>query len=86
MNKVIITLQDDNNSFAYDLELPTDLEFEKLIDDIVQTIISYNPNLFYQTMKTSLIIPKLEMKKMQNGETLEQLGVYNGDYLIIREG
>lgn len=84
MNKAIVTLKDERESFAYDLELPTDLEYEKLIDDIVQTIISYNPELLYQTLKTRLIIPKLGMKEMQMGETLEQLGVFNGDYLIIK--
>ncbi|MCH5314365.1 MAG: hypothetical protein J1E81_00520 [Eubacterium sp.] len=84
MSKVIITLTDEKMSFAYDLELPADLEYEKVIDDIVQTIISFNPDLMYQTMKTKLIIPKLNMREMQNGETLENLGVFNGDYLIIR--
>lgn len=84
MSKIIVTLTDEKESFAYDLELPTDLENEKLVDDIVQTIISYNPDLMFQTMRTKLIIPKLNMKEMKNDETLEELGVFNGDYLIIR--
>ena len=84
MAKIIITLTDEKESFAYDLELPTDLENEKLIDDIIQTIISYNPDLMYQTMRTKLYVPKLNMKEMKNDETLEDLGVFNGDYLIIR--
>lgn len=84
MNKVIVTLTDEKNSFSYDLELPTDLELDNLIDDIVQTIISYNPGLMFQTMKSKLIIPKLNMKEMQSGETLESLGVFNGDYLVIK--
>ncbi|MDD6526560.1 MAG: EsaB/YukD family protein [Oscillospiraceae bacterium] len=84
MSKVIITLEDEKKSFSYDLELPTNLEYEKLIDDIVQTIISYNPDLMYQTNEVRLMIPKLNMAAMRDGETLEQLGVLNGDYLIIR--
>ncbi|MGN1419676.1 MAG: EsaB/YukD family protein [Acutalibacteraceae bacterium] len=84
MSKVIITLEDEKKSFAYDLELPTDLEYDKLIDDIVQTIISYNPDLMYQTNKTKLFIPKLKMKEMKSGETLDELGIFNGDYLIIQ--
>lgn len=83
MAQIIITLTDIKNSFMYDLELPIDLEYEKLIDDIIQTIISYNPDLAYQTMKTKLFVPKLMMKEMQNGETLESIGVFNGDYLVI---
>lgn len=81
--KIIVTLTDIKNSFMYDLELPTDLEYEKLIDDIVQTIISYNPDLAYQTMKTKLSIPKLMMREMTAGETLDSVGIFNGDYLVI---
>ena len=83
MAQIIITLTDAKNSFMYDLELPTDLEYEKLLDDIIQTIISYNPDLAYQTMKSKLFVPKLMMKEMQNGQTLESIGVFNGDYLVI---
>ena len=84
MSKIIITLTDEKKSFAYDLELPTDLENEKLIDDIVQTIISYNPELMYQTMNTKLYVPKLNMREINKDETLDDLGIFNGDYLIIR--
>lgn len=83
MNKVIITLRDARNSFSYDLELPTDLKYENLIDDLVQTIISYNPSLMFQASRVRLIIPRINMTEMKNGETLEMLGVLNGDYLLI---
>ena len=83
MQHIIVTLTDINHSFMYDLELPTDLVYEKLIDDIIQTIISYNPDLAYNTSASKLIIPKLMMKEMQIGETLESAGIFNGDYLII---
>lgn len=84
MKKIIVTLTDNRNTFSYDLELPTDLDYDNLFDDIVQTIISYNPSLMFQTMKSKLVIPKLNMKQMQSGETLEALGVFNGDYLVIK--
>lgn len=84
MNKVIVTLWDDKNSFSYDLELPTDLEFDNLIDDIVQTIIAYNPEVMFRTAETKLIIPKLMMREMRSGETLKDLGILNGDYLVIK--
>lgn len=83
MAHIIVTLTDVNKSFMYDLELPIDLEYEKLFDDIIQTIISYNPDLHYQTMNSKLIVPKLMMKEMQSGQTLESIGVFNGDYLLI---
>lgn len=84
MRKVIVTLRNDRNSFSYDLELPTDLEFDNLMDDIVQTVIAYNPEVLFKTAETKLIIPKLGMREMQSGETLEDLGVLNGDYLMIK--
>lgn len=84
MNKVIVTLRDDKNSFSYDLELPIDLEFDNLMDDIVQTITAYNPNLMFRTSETKLVFPKLMMREMQSGETLEDLGILNGDYLVIK--
>ncbi len=83
MNMIIITLTNPNRSFEYDLEVPNDLECEKLIDDIIQTIICYNPELMYTTLQSNLYIPKAHMRKLQTGETLEQAGVFNGDYLII---
>ena len=83
MSRIIVTLTDRMNSFEYDVEVPTDLIYEELVDDIAQTIMAYNPSLIFKTMKTSLIIPKLGMKKMNQGETLDQIGVLNGDYVII---
>ena len=83
MNRIIVTVTDRQASFSYDLEVPSDLEFEKLIDDIVQTLMSYNPDLMFHTMKTSLYIPKLKMKKMEKGESLDSIGVFSGDYLVI---
>lgn len=84
MARIIITLTDSNQTFAYDLEVPTDLEYEALLDDIVQTIISYNPDLTYQPTRCRLHIPKLG-RMMQNGETPESVGLWNGDYLSIVE-
>lgn len=82
MARIIITLTNRINAFSYDLEAPTDLECHKLIDDIVQTIISYNPDLSYNPNKSKLFLPKLN-SYISPYQTLEDAGVYNGDYLII---
>lgn len=82
-NKIIITLTDADKTFCYDLEVPVDLEGVKLVDDIVQTIISYNPSLLYGKFESKLFIPK-NRRYLSDNETLEQRGVFNGDYLIIK--
>lgn len=81
-NKIIITLTDAEKTFYYDLEVPVDLEGFKLTDDVVQTIISYNPSLLYRKFESKLFIPKLR-RYLSDSETLEERGVFNGDYLII---
>lgn len=80
---IIITLMDEKKTFSYDLEVPADLDGDKLTDDIVQTIISFNPDLTYRTMNSCIYIPKIN-KVIESKDTLEGLGVFNGDYLIIR--
>lgn len=83
MANITVTVSDKNQSFMYDMQVPTDLEFEKLVDDLVQAIIGCNPALAYQPQRTRIFIPKLMMREMTYGETLEDLGVFNGDYLLI---
>lgn len=83
MSNIIVTLTDEKNTFTYDLEVPIDLEYEKLVDDIAQTIFSYNPDLLYCGIKGTITVPKLSMYQMSKGDTLDSIGVFNGDYIII---
>ena len=82
-DRIIVTLSDDE-TFEFDLEVPADLESEKLIDDIIQTIVSFDPDLTYDKRSSALLIPKMGMSEIKNGQTLRQAGIVNGDYLILK--
>lgn len=86
MSKIIITLTNKKRNFEYDLEVPVDLEYKNLIDDIIQTVISFNPDLRFIPAKSRLIIVKHNFLEMHDGDTLESLGVFNGDYLLLEQG
>lgn len=84
MNSIIITLTDKNRSFLYDLEVPAELESDKLKDDIVEALNGYNPNLLLKTAEVELLCNRTG-KQLLPEETLESAGVWNGDYITIVE-
>lgn len=82
MNQIIVTVVDLKASRQYDVEVPTDLELEKLLDDIVQTLICYEPELSYSLNRTVLYSPK-KGKNLDSSKNLKEEGIWNGDYLIL---
>ena len=50
MEMVMVTLRDEGHTFAYDLELPYEMEAERLIGQIVEALHAYNHNLKPQIM------------------------------------
>lgn len=84
MNSIIVTLTDKNRSFVYDLEVPSELEVDKLKDDIVEALNGYNPNLFLRTAEVELLCNR-SGKQLLPEDTLESAGVWNGDYITVIE-
>ncbi len=84
MNSIIVTLTDKNRSFLYDLEVPSELEVDKLKDDIVEALNGYNPSLFLKTAGVELLCNR-SGRQLLSEDTLESAGVWNGDYITVIE-
>ena len=84
MAKIIITLTDKNNSFSYDIEVPNDVEADKLLTDITAAIIGFDNKIpFNIDSSLNLIAPKNGMHPIDNSKTLLEVGVFNGDYILL---
>lgn len=59
-----------------------DLEERKLRDDIVQTIMGYRPELYMDSFALALYGNRCG-RMIREEETLEEAGVWNGDYLLL---
>ena len=84
MENIIITVTNLTKSYFYDLEVPTNITIDKLKDDIVEALNGYNPDLFLKTATTELFCNRLG-RQIQPEVTLENAGVWNGDYITILE-
>ncbi|MBE6572789.1 MAG: hypothetical protein E7652_00170 [Ruminococcaceae bacterium] len=84
MKSIIVTLTDERRSFSYDLELRCDRKIEKLKLDIAEVLCGCNPDLYIETSKMALFVPR-KQRLIGDKETLEEAGVWNGDYIHITE-
>lgn len=82
MDTIIVTVTDKKSSFFQDLEVPTDLTVDKLRDDIVQTLNGYRPELYLDSFSTKIFSGRLG-RQLADTETLGEVGVWNGDYLML---
>lgn len=84
MENIIVTVTNTSKSFLYDLELPANVTVDKLKDDIVEALNGYNPDLHLKTASTVLFCNRIG-RRLNNGETVESAGVWNGDYITLME-
>lgn len=84
MENIIVTATNISKSFLYDLELPSTVTVDKLKDDIVEALNGYNPDLFLNIASTALFCNRIG-RQLNNDETLESAGVWNGDYITLLE-
>ena len=54
MNHLIVTVGDSFSGRKFDLEVPKDVESEKLLDDILETLRGYAPELQWRISEVSL--------------------------------
>ena len=84
MENIIVTVTNISKSYLYDIEVPTNITINKLKDDIVEALNGYNPDLFLRTATTELFCNRIG-RQLKAEETLENAGVWNGDYITILE-
>lgn len=85
METIIITVTDERRTFFCDLEVPVELEFGRLKEDMVQTLNAYKPELYLKASRVQLFCNRTE-HLLAADETLEKAGVWNGDFITIMEG
>ena len=84
MENIIVTVTNISKSYLYDIEVPTNITIDKLKDDIVEALNGYNPDLFLRTATTEFFCNRIG-RQLKAEETLENAGVWNGDYITILE-
>lgn len=82
MKQLIVTVVDKKMGRAYDVQVPAELEIDKLLDDIVQTVIGCEPELSYSLGETVLYSPRKGCV-LEASSNLKREGIRNGDYLIL---
>ena len=82
MEQIIVTIADIKKNRQYDLEVPTELEIEKLLDDIVQTLVGYEPDCTFGFGEVELYSPG-RRKNLDRHKSLQEEYIHNGDYLIL---
>ncbi|MCM1244439.1 MAG: EsaB/YukD family protein [Roseburia sp.] len=83
MKNIIVTVRSKEKGYSYDLEIPIDLEAEKLLDDIVQTLNGCDPSLYLQAVCSELVCERTG-RKLENMQTAEEAGIRNGDFITLR--
>ena len=83
MERIITTVTVQNSSIPYDMEMPTDLLIEKLLDDIVQALLGQDSSLSLRLSEVELFSERLN-HVLDRKKTLWEEGIWNGDYLEIR--
>lgn len=83
MAQIIITARDRKTGLDFDVEVPNDLEADKLLDDLIQALMGADPNLFWDLYSTRLLNPKTG-REIAPDRTLREEGIWNGDYLLIQ--
>ena len=84
MNHLIVTVGDSFSGRKFDLEVPKDVESEKLLDDSLETLRGYAPELQWRISEVALWDRRLG-RMLKPGETLEEAGVWNGDTLYLAQ-
>ncbi len=82
MQKIIVTVTDKENTFFLDMELPTEYPVKKMCPSIVKLL---NQNQSKKVFKVQgFFLGSSKKKKIISPErTLEQAGIWNGDYIIV---
>ncbi len=83
MKEIIITVCDEKSGKQYDVEVPNDLNVENLMDDLLQAIIGYDPDLCWNLSRMQLYSPR-KGRYLELSRTLYEEGIWNGDYIYCR--
>ena len=82
MKKIIVTLTDGKNSFFTDMELPVDYPVRMMYPTIVDLINQNQTKVRFEN--TNILMAANRQKKViEPNSTLEEAGIWNGDYITL---
>ena len=82
MKKIIVTLTNENNSFFLDMELPTQYPVKKMYSTIVD-LLNQNQSKIVFKVAGLLLVANRQKKIISPINTLEEAGIWNGDYITV---
>lgn len=82
MDKIIVTVTDESNSFSCDLEVPYEQKTGTLKCDIIETLKGYYKGLDADASNICLFCRRTG-KSLLEDRTFEEEGVRNGDYIYL---
>lgn len=82
MEQIIVTVTDCVGSFFEDLEISVNIPAGRLLSDVLQTLKCFRPEL--RLPQTGVrILHNRTGRMIKEEETMEEAGVWNGDYLTL---
>ena len=84
MDNVIITVKDEHASFSCDMEIPTTLPMALVIEQIIGNLSLLNPSYPLYSKRWSFVCSRTN-QKISKESTAQECGIWNEDYLIMRE-
>jgi len=84
VDKIIITCTDLDGSFFVDIEVPAKISFIKLRDPIITTLQAYDRRLRFDRTRTVFLCNRTG-RGIDANESMEDAGIWNGDYVTIVE-
>lgn len=85
MENIMITVKDEYDSFAYDMEIPATVPMDLVIEQLIGTLALLDPSYPFYQKSWSFICSRTNQMVIKEF-TARECGIWNGDYLIMREG
>lgn len=84
MENIIITVKDEHDAFSCDMEIPSTVPMNSVIEQLIGSLSLLNPSYPFYRKRWSFICSRTN-QKISNNLTAQECGIWNGDYLIMRE-
>ena len=82
MEKIIVTVTNENNSFFFVMELPTGYPVSMMYPTIVE-LLNQNQSKMHFKVSGFLLGANRQKKTIPPHCTLEEAGIWNGDYITV---
>lgn len=81
MESIVVTITDMNHSYAYDLQIPTRVDFGTVRLKIINAVSMIDPGSGIQASRR--VIDERSGQEMNLRKTVEENCIWNGDYLVF---